>query len=88
MLCKWDVDTDDGGRENWLPVRLGKCSESNTWDVFWLTKKDNALVFELIDGGPSMSKGVVESDLRPMDERKNTLLKPKGVVDLRVGRTY
>ena len=26
-----------------------------------------------------MSKGVVESDLRPMDGRKNTLLKPKRV---------
>ena len=22
VVCKWDVDTDDGGRENWLPVRL------------------------------------------------------------------
>ena len=65
-------------------MRLGKCSESNTWDVFWLTRKDNVLVSELIDGEPSMSKGVVESDLRPMDGRKNTLLKPKG---LGVGRT-
>ena len=26
VRCKWDVDSDDGGRENWLPVRLGKCS--------------------------------------------------------------
>ena len=42
MLCKWDGDTDDGGRENWLPVCLGKCSENNTWDVFWLTRKDTA----------------------------------------------
>ena len=61
MLCKWNVDTDDGGRENWLPVHLGKCSESNTWDIFWLTRKVNVLVSELIDGEPSMSKGVVES---------------------------
>ena len=64
VLCKWDVDTDDGGRENWLPVHLGKCSENNTGDVFWLTRKDNVLVSELIDGEPSMSNWVVESDLR------------------------
>ena len=37
------------------------CSESNTWNMFWLTRKDNVLVSELIDGEPSMSKGVVES---------------------------
>ena len=37
------------------------CSESNTWNIFWLTRKDNVLVSELIDGEPSMSKGVVES---------------------------
>ena len=39
------------------PVRVSKCSESNTWG---LTRKDNVLVCELIDGEPSMSKGVVE----------------------------
>ena len=37
------------------------CSESNTWNIFCLTRKDNVLVSELIDGEPSMSKGVVES---------------------------
>ena len=37
------------------------CSESNTWNIFWLTRKDNVLVSELIDGEPSMSKRVVES---------------------------
>ena len=37
------------------------CSESNTWSIFWLTRKDHVLVSELIDGEPSMSKGVVES---------------------------
>ena len=79
VLCKWDGDADNDGREKWLPVRLGKFSENNTWDVFWLTRKDNVLVSELIDGEPSMSQGVVERDLRRMDERKITLLKPKGV---------
>ena len=43
-------------------MRLGKCSENNTWDVFWLTRKDNVLVSELIDGELSMSQGVVQSD--------------------------
>ena len=38
-----------------------RCSESNTWNIFWLTRKDNFLVSELIDGEPTMSKGVVES---------------------------
>ena len=33
------------------------CSESNTWNIFCLTRKDNVLVSELIDGEPSMSKG-------------------------------
>ena len=46
---------------------------------FWLTRKDNALVSELIDGEPSVSKGVVESDLEPTDGQKNTLLKSKGM---------
>ena len=60
-------------------MRLGKCSENNTWDVFWLRRKDNVLVSELIDGEPSMSHRFVQSDLRSMDERKITVLKPKGV---------
>ena len=60
MLCKWDGDDRRG---KWLPVRLGKCSENNTWDVFWLSRKDKVLVSELIDGEPSMSQRFAQSDL-------------------------
>ena len=88
VLCKWEChecDADDEGKESeensekWLPARLGKCSDNGKWDVFWLTRKDRVLVSELIDGEPSMSHGVVQSDLRPIDERKTTVLKAKGV---------
>ncbi|KAL5474479.1 hypothetical protein EMCRGX_G026430 [Ephydatia muelleri] len=88
VLCKWEChecDADDEGKESeensekWLPARLGKCSDNGKWDVFWLTRKDRVLVSELIDGEPSMSHGVVQSDLRPIDERKTTVLKAKGI---------